>query len=142
MRHHGTEHNREGWLLALAGLPVALVALVATLTLISDAPLGGQPAGVGMNAAVAPTQENTLTTRIAQREQELAAREEAVAERERELQELTEERAAPGASVRRAAGGDQTALLYTTIVGLLLLALILFNFLLDARRARSRAGRQ
>ena len=81
-----------------------------------------QLAQVGASASIRSNEYNQLAQELSEKEQELSAREESVVIREREVQTQFVERR------------DQTALIYTTLIGLLLLALILLNFLMDIKR--------
>lgn len=85
-----------------------------------------QAANVGMYAVVEETEMNKLAQEITEKEQELETREQELQKREAALE------------TRFVASRDQTALIYTTLIGLLLLALILLNFLLDAKREAKR----
>ena len=81
-----------------------------------------QTANVGMYAAVPATTENTIAQALTEKEKELEMREQQVLVKEEQLE------------TRFVQVRDRTSLVYTTLIGLLLLALILLNFLLDARR--------
>ncbi len=134
-RHHGVQHNRGGWELALVGALVCALALTFSWTTLTRSTLSLQQAGIGTSAAVAPTELNQITAELTRREGELAERERAVAAAEAELQTLTRDAPAP-LPARAGNAGNTFALLYTTLVSVALLSLILLNFRLDARRTR------
>lgn len=115
------KHNTGMTLVALLGVVVLFVSVFAFL---SPEFSREQQAGVGAYAGVERTELNTLTQQITEKELELQKREEEVAKREAALE---------GGFVGRR---DETTLVYATILGLLLLALILLNFIMDARRSR------
>lgn len=82
-------------------------------------------AQVGAYAHVPKNEYNTLAQQLQEKERELVIRENMIAARENELRSRF-------SSVR-----DERELVYTALFGLFLLSLILLNFVLDARRARS-----
>jgi hypothetical protein len=100
---------------------VAFMAIVAVYALLLGANWsiyqGGQLAAVGVSVGIAPTETNTKLAQIAQKEQELAEREALLQTTQVTLQENT-----------------PLSIIYTTVMGLVLLLLVLLNFYLDYRR--------
>lgn len=86
----------------------------------------GQQLGsvVGMYASVEPNEYNTLAQQIKEKQEELDTREKKITEKEL----LSEQQEIP----KR----DSVAIIYITLIGLLLLVLVLLNFILDWRRRK------
>lgn len=93
------------------------------------APFDRLGAAVGASASVKPNDVNTLAQRIEEQEAELAKREAQLAGREDSL----DADVGAGGTTQPVAPSDRLSLIYTTLIGALLLALILYNFYLDAR---------
>lgn len=79
---------------------------------------------IGVNAAVVPTEINSITAELTQKRQELAAREAAIAEREIAVN-LNDE-----------SGNDDMTTYILSVILFILLTLIVLNYILDFMRSR------
>jgi cell shape-determining protein MreC len=80
---------------------------------------------VGMYASIEPNEYNELAQELKEYEQDLQKREAVIAQKEVLLRNEAEQK-----------DEQNTAIIYTTAIGVLLLLLILYNYYLDWRRKR------
>ena len=122
-------HNMN-FIIAVGALTIAFSTafMYGDIRWFNLAPIDGssQSGSVGVGAGVEPNEFNTLARQVEEKERELDAREKEIIVREREVER-----------VEYVETTDRGALVYTTIIGLILLALILLNFLMDIRRNRN-----
>ena len=124
------DSNHHSNLILASGALVIAFTIAFTAGVLGDfSSFFQNTAGVGASVAVQPNPYNTLAQQVTEKERELDQREKEIIVREREVE-----------TTRFVETRDQTSLIYTTLVGLLLLALILLNFVLDARRNRNNSS--
>lgn len=113
-----TAHHRQLTAGAFVGMVGIYSALLASSWSDIYVETHRQPAAVGVSVNVAENEYNALAEELSAKEQELQKREAAL-------------NAFPSGTPIE---GPSNAIVYTTLVGLILLTLILMNFYLDYRR--------
>jgi hypothetical protein len=100
---------------------VAFMAIVGVYALLLganwNAYLNTQPAAVGVSVGIAPTEANTKMAQLVEKEKELIEREVALQTTQQSV-----------------AANTPLSIIYTTVMGLILLLMVLLNFYLDYRR--------